>query len=152
MTKKSKPPSNDAFGHLDQQLCFSLYAASTSMTRLYRPLLEELGITYPQYLALLVLWERGSIRLGEIAEALNLASHAVSPIIDRLEHAGLVRRISDPTDARAVLVDLTQSGQKLKSSGGPIRDEVRKKTAMKTVEIARLRDELQRLVQTLNEN
>jgi len=152
MTKKSKPPADGAFGHLDQQLCFSLYAASTAMTRLYRPLLDELGITYPQYLALLVLWERGSIRLGEIAEALNLASHAVSPIIDRLEHAGLVRRISDPTDARAVLVDLTQSGQKLKSSGGPIRDEVRKKTAMKTVEIARLRDELQRLVQTLNKN
>jgi DNA-binding MarR family transcriptional regulator len=76
----------------------------------------------------------------------------VSPIIDRLEHAGLARRISDPTDARAVIVELTQSGQKLKSSGGPIRDEVRKKTAMKTSEIMRLRDELQRLVQILNEN
>jgi DNA-binding MarR family transcriptional regulator len=152
MAKSSKLPASDAFGHLDQQLCFSLYAASTAMTRLYRPLLEELGITYPQYLTLLVLWEKGSIRLGEIADALNLASHAVSPIIDRLEQAGLARRINDPEDARAVIVELTKSGQNLKSSGGSIRDVVRKKTAMKTSEITRLRDELQRLVQILNEH
>ena len=95
MAKNSKPPTDGAFGHLDQQLCFSLYAASTAMTRLYRPLLEEMGITYPQYLALLVLWEKGSIRLGEIAEALNLASHAVSPIIDRLEHEILLTLVTE---------------------------------------------------------
>lgn len=149
---KSTPSPADNSGHLDQQLCFALYAASTAMTRVYRPLLEELGLTYPQYLVLLVLWEKGAIRLGEIAEDLELATHAVSPIIDRLEQASLVRRIKDPNDARAVLVELTKSGKNLESAGVSIRDEVRRKTAMKTAEITRLRGELQKLVEILNED
>jgi len=152
MPKSSNSPSDDTSGHLDQQLCFALYAASTAMTRVYRPLLEELGLTYPQYLVLLVLWEKGSIRLGEIADALELATHAVSPIIDRLDQAGLVRRVKDPDDARAVLVELTKAGRNLESEGGAIRDRVRRKTALKTAEITRLRSELQKLVEVLNED
>jgi len=152
MAKSNIPPSGDTSGYLDQQLCFSLYAASTAMTRVYRPLLEELGLTYPQYLVLLVLWEKGSIRLGEIADDLELATHAVSPIIDRLDQAGLVRRVKDPDDARAVLVELTKAGINLESEGGTIRDHVRRKTALKTVEITRLRSELQKLVEVLNED
>jgi len=152
MARSSKPPSGDTSGHLDQQLCFALYAASTAMTRVYRPLLEELGLTYPQYLVLLVLWEKGSIRLGEIADDLELATHAVSPIIDRLDQAGLVRRVKDPDDARAVLVELTKTGRNLESEGVAIRDHVRRKTALKTAEITRLRSELQNLVAVLNED
>ena len=72
-------------GRLTDQLCFALYAASNAMTRVYRPLLQAMGLTYPQYLVLLVLWEHGSKRLGEIADELRLATHAVSPIVDRLE-------------------------------------------------------------------
>jgi DNA-binding MarR family transcriptional regulator len=152
MAKSNIPPIGDTSGHLDQQLCFALYAASTAMTRVYRPLLEELGLTYPQYLVLLVLWEKGSIRLGEIADDLELATHAVSPIIDRLDQAGLVRRVKDPDDARAVLVELTKAGRNLESEGGAIRDHVRRKTALKTAEITRLRSELQNLVAVLNED
>jgi len=152
MAKNSEQPPADSSGHLDQQLCFALYAASTAMTRVYRPLLEELGLTYPQYLVLLVLWEKGSIRLGEIADDLELATHAVSPIIDRLEQAGLVRRVKDPDDARAVLVELTKAGRNLESEGVAIRDHVRQKTALKTAEITRLRKELQKLVKILNED
>jgi DNA-binding MarR family transcriptional regulator len=148
----STPPPADNSGHLDQQLCFALYAASTAMTRVYRPLLEELGLTYPQYLVLLVLWEKGSIRLGEIAADLELATHAVSPIIDRLDEAGLVRRAKDPDDARAVLVELTKAGRNLESKGVDIRDQVRRKTAMRTAEINRLRSELQQLVEILNQD
>lgn len=152
MAKYSEQPSADSSGHLDQQLCFALYAASTAMTRVYRPLLEELGLTYPQYLVLLVLWEKGPIRLGEIADDLELATHAVSPIIDRLDQAGLVRRVKDPDDARAVLVELTKAGRNLESEGVAIRDHVRRKTALKTAEITRLRTELQQLVEILNED
>lgn len=152
MSKNSEQPPADSSGHLDQQLCFALYAASTAMTRVYRPLLEELGLTYPQYLVLLVLWEKGSIRLGEIADDLELATHAVSPIIDRLDQAGLVRRVKDPDDGRAVLVELTKAGRNLESEGVAIRDHVRQKTALKTAEITRLRTELQKLVEILNED
>ncbi len=152
MSKNSEQPPADSSGHLDPQLCFALYAASTAMTRVYRPLLEELGLTYPQYLVLLVLWEKGSIRLGEIADDLELATHAVSPIIDRLDQAGLVRRVKDPDDARAVLVELTKAGRNLESEGVAIRDHVRRKTALKTAEITRLRTELQKLVEILNED
>lgn len=152
MSKSSNSPGADTSGHLDQQLCFALYAASTAMTRVYRPLLDELGLTYPQYLVLLVLWEKGSIRLGEIADDLELATHAVSPIIDRLDQAGLVRRVKDPDDARAVLVELTKTGRNLEKEGVAIRDHVRRKTALKTAEITRLRTELQRLVEILNED
>jgi DNA-binding MarR family transcriptional regulator len=152
MAKSNIPPSGDTSGHIDQQLCFALYAASKAMTRVYRPLLEELGLTYTQYLVLLVLWEKGSIRLGEIADDLELATHAVSPIIDRLDQAGLVHRVKDPDDARAVLVELTKAGRNLESEGGAIRDHVRRKTALKTAEITRLRSELQNLVAVLNED
>lgn len=150
MAKSSKNAPEDTSGHLDQQLCFALYAASTAMTRVYRSLLEELGLTYPQYLVLLVLWEKGTVRLGEIAEDLELATHAVSPIIDRLEQADLVQRVKDPNDARAVLVKLTRSGRNLEASGVAIREEVRRRTALKTSEINRLRGELQNLVELLN--
>ena len=88
--KKSKPGKNDEAGRLDDQLCFALYAASNAVTRVYRPLLTDLGLTYPQYLVMLVLWEHGTRRLGEIADELELATHAVSPILDRLEESGLV--------------------------------------------------------------
>ena len=90
--KKSSPSTQTPVtaGRLADQLCFALYAATNAVTRTYRPLLNELGLTYPQYLVLLVLWEHDARRLGEIADALLLATHAVSPIIDRLEEAGLV--------------------------------------------------------------
>jgi len=91
-------------GRLSEQLCFALYSATNAMTRAYRPLLTEIGLTYPQYLVLLVLWERRSCRLGEIAEELLLATHAVSPIIDRLEEAGVVQRVDDEADGRADVI------------------------------------------------
>src|ERR1700722_19810953 len=85
---------------LEAQLCFPLYAASNLLTRLYRPLLEELGLTYPQYLAMLVLWERKSTSVGELSTALYLDSGTLTPLLKRLEANGLVRRERSAEDER----------------------------------------------------
>jgi DNA-binding MarR family transcriptional regulator len=151
MANRIEQTSGDSAGHLDKQLCFALYAATNAMTRIYRPLLNELGLTYPQYLVLLVLWEKGPVRLGVIAEDLELATHAVSPIIDRLEEANLAQRVKDPADARAVLVELTKSGRQLEASAAAVQEEVRRKTALKTSDITNLRNDLHKLIEILGD-
>jgi len=100
---------------LDQQLCFPLYAASNLMTRLYRPLLDELGLTYPQYLAMLVLWEASPSTVSALGERLLLDSGTLTPLLKRLESAGLVCRTRDAADERRVLVSLTAEGLALRS-------------------------------------
>lgn len=142
MPKPSRQTPQKRVGKLNDQLCFALYAATNATTRVYRPLLAKIGLSYPQYLVLLVLWERGPTRLGEIADQLQLATHALSPIVDRLEEANLVARKSDGTDGRAVIVHLTSSGVRLKSKAAAVQSEVREKTAMNMDEVARLREEL----------
>lgn len=139
-------------GRLADQLCFALYSATNAMTRAYRPLLGELGLTYPQYLVLLVLWEKKDCRLGEIAEELRLATHAVSPIIDRLEEAGLVTRTVDEDDARAVRVGLTRKGLKMETDAAAVQDAVRLRTDLDPAAVARLRADLHELVGHLLED
>ncbi|WP_198535030.1 MarR family winged helix-turn-helix transcriptional regulator [Streptomyces natalensis] len=99
---------------LDDQLCFALYAASRAVTQRYRPLLDDLGLTYPQYLVLLVLWEYGSVPIKEIGAALQLDYGTLTPLIKRLEAAGLARRERRPDDERTVLVSLTDEGGDLR--------------------------------------
>ncbi|MEZ5412340.1 MAG: MarR family transcriptional regulator [Acidimicrobiales bacterium] len=129
-------------GRLDDQLCFALYAATNAITRVYRPLLKKLGLTYPQYLVLLILWEHRSQTVGEIAAGLHLASHAVSPIVDRLEEVGLVRRLRDDADGRVVLVELTPAGAELEPSAAAVQEEVRCRSLLADDEVVRLRSEL----------
>ncbi|MBP2047730.1 DNA-binding MarR family transcriptional regulator [Streptomyces griseochromogenes] len=105
---------------LDDQLCFALYAASRAVTQRYRPLLEELGLTYPQYLVLLVLWEHGSVPIKGIGAALQLDHGTLTPLIKRLETAGLVRRERRPDDERTVLVGLTDLGHELRGRAGVV--------------------------------
>lgn len=105
---------------LDNQLCFALYSTSLAMTKLYKPLLDELGLTYPQYLAMLVLWERDGLTVSELGERLFLDSGTLTPLLKRLEGAGLVARIRDVADERRVHVTLTQAGRKLKAKAQPI--------------------------------
>ena len=100
---------------LDNQLCFALYSASLAMTKLYKPLLDELGLTYPQYLALLVLWERDGVTVSELGERLSLDSGTLTPLLKRMEAAGLVARLRDAADERRVLIRLTAAGRRLKS-------------------------------------
>ena len=101
--------------HLDHQLCFALYSASLAMTKLYKPLLEDLGLTYPQYLAMLVLWETDGVTVSELGDRLHLDSGTLTPLLKRLEVAELVTRLRDVQDERRVLIRLTTSGRKLKS-------------------------------------
>src|SRR3954468_17369412 len=99
---------------LDNQLCFALYSASLAMTRLYKPLLDELGLTYPQYLAMLALWEQDGLMVSELGERLSLDSGTLTPLLKRLEAAGLVARIRDVADERRVHITLTAAGRRLK--------------------------------------
>ncbi|MCU1680477.1 MAG: MarR family transcriptional regulator [Amycolatopsis sp.] len=99
---------------LDEQVCFALYAASRAVTDVYRPLLNELGLTYPQYLVLLVLWERDSRSIKDIGEALHLDYGTISPLLKRLETAGLVTRHRLASDERTVSVTLTEAGEGLR--------------------------------------
>jgi DNA-binding MarR family transcriptional regulator len=99
---------------LDHQLCFALYGASMAIGRAYKPLLDALGITYPQYLVLSTLWERGAQSVGGIAERLALESSTVTPLVKRLEQAGFVERKRNPDDERQVVVSLTAKGTALR--------------------------------------
>jgi len=101
---------------LDDQLCFALYSASHLMTKAYRPMLAQLGITYPQYLALLVLWEEDDITVGRLGERLFLDSGTLTPLLKRLEAAGLIGRRRDPADERQVRVQLTPTGRALRAT------------------------------------
>lgn len=138
-------------GRLADQLCFALYAATNAITRVYRPMLNELGLTYPQFLVLLVLFEHRSMRLGEIAEQLDLATHAVSPIVDRLEEAGYVARERDTSDGRVVHVVLTATGAALEGSVFNVQDAIRCRTLLADDEVVRLRTELQTLIDRLGD-
>src|SRR6185312_10584970 len=99
---------------LSEQVCFALYTAARAVTSQYRPLLDELGLTYPQYLVLLVLWERGETTVKELASALRLDYGTMSPLLKRLEVAGLVRRERAAHDERSVLVACTGRGEELR--------------------------------------
>lgn len=108
------PSTDDSPLCLRRQLCFALYAASNQVTRLYRPVLEPLGLTYPQYLVMLVLWERAPRKVGEIAEQLLLDSGTLTPLLKRMEANGLLTRTRDPHDERCVCIALTAAGRGLK--------------------------------------
>ena len=105
---------------LDRQICFALYAASRALTNRYRPLLEPLGLTYPQYLVMLVLWERGAVPVKELGSALQLDSGTLSPLLKRLQAAGLVERRRSTADERQVLVEPTAAGRALRERAASV--------------------------------
>ncbi|RXF75142.1 MarR family winged helix-turn-helix transcriptional regulator [Hansschlegelia zhihuaiae] len=134
---------------LEDQLCYAVYSASLAINRVYKPLLDELGLTYPQYLAMLVLWEDDALTVKEIADRLMLESSTLTPLLKRLEAAGFVARRRSEEDERQVVIRLTDEGRALKERAGcvplallagsklPIRDLGRL-----NVEIRALRDAL----------
>jgi len=105
---------------LDQQLCFALYSASLAMTKLYKPLLEPLGLTYPQYLVMLVLWEQDERMVNELGERLYLDSGTLTPLLKRMEAAGWLQRRRDAADERRVRVTLTAAGRALRGQASGI--------------------------------
>ena len=136
----------DARLRLDDQLCFALYAATNAITRAYRPLLRELGITYPQYLTLMALWQHGSGAVSELARHLDLPAHAMTPLLQRLEQAGLIMRRRSPLDSRAVLVELTADGVRLETAAAAVQRTVECSTGLSSHALAALRGALHDLV------
>jgi MarR family transcriptional regulator, organic hydroperoxide resistance regulator len=134
---------------LDNQLCFALYSASLAMTKLYKPLLDELGLTYPQYLAMLALWERDGLMVSELGERLSLDSGTLTPLLKRLEASGYVARIRDVQDERRVHVTLTAAGRKLKARAQKIPACIVSATQCSLPEIVRLTRELRDLREQL---
>lgn len=118
MPNKIIPP--DQALRLDNQVCFALYSASHAMSKAYKPHLDALGLTYPQYVAMLVLWERDGLTVSEIGERLYLDSGTLTPLLKRLEAAGYISRLRDAADERRVLIQLTAAGRKLKAKAAPI--------------------------------
>jgi len=139
------PPAGSLL--LDDQLCFALYAAQRAVTAAYRPLLEELGLTYPQYLVLLVLWERGETTVKELGAALQLDYGTMSPLLKRLESAGLVRRERSARDERSVRVALTGRGEVLRERAEEVPQALLTATGLSEADVTRLREELRRLTE-----
>lgn len=137
--------------NLDEQLCFALYSATNAVVRTYRPLLRDIGLTYPQYLVLLVLWQDGERTMGEIANRLSLPPGGVTPIVERLEAAELVMRRRDDDDRRVVHVKLTQSGAQLETACAEAQRQVVCATTLQNDELSGLRAMLRQLAHRLGE-
>ena len=130
---------------LDNQLCFALYSASLAMTRLYKPLLAKLGLTYPQYLVMLALWEQDSLSVSELGARLSLDSGTLTPLLKRLEASALVSRLRAVDDERRVHVTLTAAGRKLKTSATKVPGCILQASQCSVSEITALTRQVQAL-------
>lgn len=123
---------------LDQQVCFALAIASRSVIALYRPLLEPMGLTHPQYLVMLALWEKEPLRVADLARLLELDPGTLSPLLKRLEAAGYLRRERDPRDERALAVVLTEKGRALRDDAEAIPPAIVERLGMPVEELLEL--------------
>ncbi|WP_432836728.1 MarR family winged helix-turn-helix transcriptional regulator [Dactylosporangium sp. CA-092794] len=134
---------------LDRQVCFALYTATRAVTARYRPVLDELGLTYPQYLVLLALWERDARTVKDLGAALRLDSSTLSPLLKRLEAAGLVARERRADDERSVVVRLTGDGAALRERASAVPARLLCADGLDADELGQLRDTLVRLTAAL---
>lgn len=137
--------------HLDNQLCFALYAASRAMTAAYAPLLDALELTYPQYLVMLVLWERDGERVSQIGERLHLDSATLTPLLKRLESRELIERRRSRTDERVVEVFLTAAGKRLRRKATEVPACMLEKVQLSVAEAAKLRAQIHALTARLRQ-
>jgi DNA-binding MarR family transcriptional regulator len=140
---------NDA-PRLDRQVCFALYSASRAATAVYRPVLEDLGLTYPQYLVMLVLWESEPTGVKELGLDLGLDSGTLSPLLKRLEAMGLVERRRSAEDERRVAIHLTPAGRALSIKSNAIPQRLAEAAGLSEVELEQLRSTLERLTAALH--
>ncbi|MFN6982542.1 MAG: MarR family winged helix-turn-helix transcriptional regulator [Brevundimonas sp.] len=142
MTKSPSRP-------LEKQLCFSVYSAALAIGRTYKPLLDDLQLTYPQYLVLSVLWESGLMPIGAIADHLSLETSTLTPLLKRLEVGGLVTRTRNPEDERQVLIDLTPAGRDMEARSRCLNEKLLENSAMTFRDIEALNDAVRRLTEAL---
>lgn len=137
---------------LENQLCFAFYACSKELTKLYRPYLQELGLTYTQYITLLVLWEKDGITVKELGSRLFLDSGTLTPLLKKLEKGGLVNRSRDKEDERNVVILLTEEGRKLKDKAYDVPVKLYKGTGVNPEEVLSLKNTIHTFIQKFSAN
>ena len=140
---------------LDNQLCFPVYAASRLITREYQPFLDRLGITYPQYLVMMILWEEDSVAVNDIAKKLILNTNTITPLLKRMEKQGLVKRKRSRDDERKVMIQLTENGRKLQEEASLIPEQLAGRLAageLKVIDLIRLKETLDSMIRLLSKH
>lgn len=149
------PHPADTWLALDKQLCFALYSASLAMTKIYKPLLAPLGLTYPQYLVMLALWDEDKLPVKQLGDRLGLDSGTLTPLLQRLEKSGFVARVRAKVDQRVVHIHLTADGRALKQRARKVPVDIACRAGFdlnvdhSRAELVRLREELTRLTERL---
>ena len=144
-TENTEQPETKNLLLLDQQLCFALYSANLALNKVYRKLLSRLELTYPQYLVMLVLWEGDEIRVTDIGERLFIDSATLTPLLKRLEIAGLLVRYRATTDERQVIIALTDAGRALREKAQSVPEAVMCATDCSLDEIVNIKQQLEKL-------
>ena len=142
-TRDDRPPP------LEDQLCYAVYSAAIAIQRLYKPLLDDLGLTYPQYLVLNVLWKEDELTVGAIADQLALESSTLTPLLKRLETIGLLRRVRKIENQRQVVISLTEKGRSLQSRTGCLGGALLKASLQSPGELASLNQDVRKLRDTI---
>ncbi|MBP6718254.1 MAG: MarR family transcriptional regulator [Rhodoferax sp.] len=145
MATPSLLTESDAALRLDNQLCFALYSTSLAMTKVYKPLLDRLGLTYPQYLVMLLLWEQDEVKVSALGERLYLDSGTLTPLLKRMQVSGLVVRNRSQEDERRVLISLTDAGRQLKVKAAQVPGCVVSATHVPVSELMALTQQVQAL-------
>ncbi|MCA6107575.1 MarR family winged helix-turn-helix transcriptional regulator [Bradyrhizobium cenepequi] len=135
---------------LDNQICFAIYSTAHAFNRVYKPLLDRLGLTYPQYLAMLVLWEKDAVPVKDIGERLFLDSGTLTPLLKRLEAAQLIKRTRSKKDERQVLIALTPQGQALKEKARAVPQSILAASACSIPELSAMKNEIIAMRDRLN--
>jgi DNA-binding MarR family transcriptional regulator len=146
---RKHPPSDQPL-RLDNQLCFAIYSTAHAFNRVYKPLLDRLGLTYPQYLVMLVLWERDGVPVKHIGERLFLDSGTLTPLLKRLEAMHLVKRTRSTEDERQVLIALTSQGQALRERAREVPPSILAASACSVGELSAMRNQIIALRDQLN--
>lgn len=142
-------PEPAAKPRLEQQLCFAIYSTMHAITKAYQPLLAKTGLTYPQYLAMLALWDASDVTVKQLGERLFLDSGTLTPLLKRLEAMGLVHRVRDPKDERRVRLTLTEKGKALQREAQPVPGQIAAAMGRPPQDLKALRKELRRIRNTL---
>lgn len=152
MTKSTHAAGTDDTLRLEDLLCFAVYSAGHAFNRVYKPLLDGLGLTYPQYLAMVLLWERDDQTVGDLGERLFLESSTLTPLLKRLEALGLVGRSRDPADERQVRIRLTQEGRALREKAREVPACILEASGLRLEDLRRLQSEIAGLREALRKH
>ncbi|MGY1650255.1 MarR family winged helix-turn-helix transcriptional regulator [Geodermatophilus sp. SYSU D01119] len=146
MTPPGSPALSEDVLALDRQVCFALSVAARNVVAVYRPVLEPMGLTHPQYLVMLALWQHGSLSVTRLSGLLQLDPGTLSPLLKRLEAAGLLRRERDPGDQRTLALTLTDRGRELRAQAERIPAGIVERLGMPLEELTALHDALTRVI------